>query len=555
MFTAHQISKSYDNNQILHKASFSINQGERVGLIGPNGCGKTTLLRILSGEEKPDSGSFSKIPSDLKIGYLPQAFTPPPGITVEQLIFQTTDDAEILEQELALVASRLAENPNHVDTLNTYDELLNRFQQPSLVGQLSSILSSLELDRLPEDQLVSTLSGGQKTRFSLALVLLSNPQILLLDEPTNHLDIVMLEWLETWLNDFQGTALIVTHDRTFLDITVSRILELNPSSHAIRSFDGSYSEYIETVTREHDKQMSEYHDQVNEIRRMKQDIHRTRAQAERTEREASSIRIGGERMKIKGYKDYQQSIAKKVARKAKSREKKLDRYQSSTDRVEKPKAGWQINLKFNNTHRLGKDVCILENLKIGFPGYDPLLQDINLAVQANQRIAFTGPNGSGKTTLLRSIRGLLEPIDGRVRLGASVKLGYMSQEQESLDPNLTAVEYIQTESSMNSTEIRNFLHHFLFRGDGPLQPISTLSFGERSRLLLAGLIVQECNFLILDEPINHLDIPSRENFENALTNFEGTILAVVHDRYFIQRFASDLWTIKNKGIQTKILTS
>jgi len=555
MFTAHQISKSFDNCRILQNASFSINQGERVGLIGPNGCGKTTLLRILSGEVKPDSGHFSKTPSNLRLGYLPQAFQSPPEITVEQLISQTTDDPEILERELAIVAARLAENPDQMDVLNTYDELLDRFQQPSSVGQLSSILASLELDHLPGDQLVSTLSGGQKTRFSLALVLLSNPQFLLLDEPTNHLDIAILEWLEAWLSDFKGAALIVTHDRTFLDRTVTRILELNPSTHGIRSFDGSYSDYIETITREHEKQMSEYLDQVDEIRRMKQDILRTRAQAERTEREASSIRIGGEKMKVKGYKDYQQSIAKKVARKAKSREKKLDRFQSSTDIVEKPKAGWQIKLNFKNSHRLGRDVCVFENLTVGFPDHDPLLLDINLAIQANQRIAFTGPNGSGKTTLLRTIAGFLEPINGNVRLGSSVKLGYMSQEQETLDPNLTAVEYIQSASTMNSTEIRNFLHHFLFRGDGPLQPICTLSFGERSRLLLAGLVVQGCNFLILDEPINHLDIPSRENFENALTNFEGTTIAVVHDRYFIQRFASDLWTLKNKGIQTRIISS
>ena len=234
MLTVHQISKSFDNNRILENTSFSISQGERVGLIGPNGCGKTTLLRILSGEDKPDSGSFSTTPSNLRLGYLPQAFNPAPGITIKQLISQTTDDVEFLEREIALVSARLAENPDHVDTLNTYNELLNRFQQPSSVGQLSSILSSLELDHIPEGQLVSTLSGGQKTRFSLALVLLSNPQILLLDEPTNHLDIVMLEWLEAWLNDFQGTALIVTHDRTFLDIAAIRVLELNSSSHAIR---------------------------------------------------------------------------------------------------------------------------------------------------------------------------------------------------------------------------------------------------------------------------------------------------------------------------------
>jgi ATP-binding cassette subfamily F protein 3 len=553
MLTAHQISKSYKLNQILVDVSFSVNQGERIGLIGPNGCGKTTLLRILTGEERADSGHVSFTPSNLRVGYLTQGFEPAPIDTVKSLTQKVSSDPEILEDELVRFSTALTEQPNNTGLQLAYDQILSRMQQPSVVGRLSSILAALGLDQLPEEQLATTLSGGQKTRLALALVLLSDPQLLLLDEPTNHLDIEMLEWLEDWLNKFRGAALIVSHDRAFIEQTVTRILDLNPQTHTVKSYAGSYTDYTEAITREHQNQMQAYHDQVADIRRMKRDIARTRAQAERTEREASSIRIGGEKMKIKGYKDYQQGIAKKVARKAKSREKKLDRYIASDERVKKPKAGWQVKLEFDQPAHLGKQVLILEDLTIGYPGYAPLLTNVNLHLQANQRIAFTGPNGSGKTTLLRTIAGKLNPLNGKARLGSTVKLGYMSQGQETLDPQKNAVETIQSVAPFNQTETRGFLHYYLFRGDDPLRPIEQLSYGERSRLMLARLVAQDCNLLLLDEPINHLDIPSREQFEKALTSFDGTVLAVVHDRYFIQRFANKVWIIKDGEIMTEIL--
>jgi ATP-binding cassette, subfamily F, member 3 len=553
MLTAHQISKSYQLNNILNEVSFNVNSGERVGLIGPNGCGKTTLLRILIGEETPEAGHANFTPSNLRIGYLSQGFTPPADLTISDLIKTATGDPEVFETRLAELAVDLAANPAQPALQTEYDTILDRLQQPSDIGRLSTILNALEIDTIPDDQLATTLSGGQKTRLALALVLLSDPQLLFLDEPTNHLDIGMLEWLEDWLSAFRGAALIVSHDRTFLDRTINRVLELDPTTQKIRSFEGSYTDYIEQKTVEHEKQLTAYTDQIAEIKRMKRDIARTRAQAERTEREASSIRIGGEEMKIKGYKNYQQGIAKKVAKKYKSREKKLDRFIDSDDRVERPKASWQIKLEFENPNRLGKDVLAIEELSVGYPGFDPLLVDLNLQVQSGQRIAFTGPNGSGKTTLLRAIAGRLKPIHGRSRLGASVKLGYMSQEQETLDPKLNAVETIQSSSAFNLTETRTFLHYFLFSGDDPLRPISLLSYGERSRLMVAKLVAEGCNFLILDEPINHLDIPSRERFEQALSGFEGTVLAVVHDRYFIQRFATEVWVLEDKTIRRKVI--
>jgi ATP-binding cassette, subfamily F, member 3 len=553
MLTAHQISKSFHLNKILDDVTFSVNVGERVGLIGPNGCGKTTLLRILIGDEFADSGHVSFTPSNLRVGYLAQGFEPSPGITVKLLIQKAAGDPEILETELVQVSTALAANPEDLELQRDYDALISRLQDPSSISQLHSIMAALELDKLPDEQLAATLSGGQKTRLALALVLLSNPQLLLLDEPTNHLDIKMLEWLEDWLNDFRGAVLIVSHDRAFLERTVTRILDLNPQTHTVKSYDGSYTDYIEAITAEREKQWQAYNDQIAEARRMKRDIARTRAQAERTEREASSIRIGGGMMKLKGYKDYQQGIAKKVARKAKSRQKKLDRFLESDERVEKPKASWQIKLEFDDPAHLGKQVLILEDLVIGYSGYKPLITKINLQVQAGQRIAFTGPNGSGKTTLLRTIAGQLTPLRGQLRLGSTVKLGYMSQEQETLKPQKNAVETIQAVAPFNQTETRNFLHYYLFKSNDPLRPIEQLSYGERSRLMLAKLVAQGCNFLLLDEPINHLDIPSREQFEQALLGFEGTILAVVHDRYFIQRFATEVWFLENQDIRREVL--
>jgi ATP-binding cassette subfamily F protein 3 len=543
MLTAHQISKSYNTNTILKDVTFTVNPGERVGLIGPNGCGKTTLLRILTGELAHDSGHVSYRPLKLKVGYLPQGFKPQPGITIDDLIQNASGNPKALETRLAHLASELVTNPNDEKLLKEYDSVLDQLQNPSSLSRFQSILPALELDNLPGDQLASTLSGGQKTRLSIALVLLADPQLLLLDEPTNHLDIIMLEWLEDWLNDFRGAALIVSHDRTFLESTVTRILDLNPDTHSVRSYEGTYSDYIEKVTREHDKQWAAYRDQVYEIRRMQQDIARTKEQAHQVEITTTSREPGVRR------------YAKKVARKAKSREKKLHRFLDSDERIEKPKKSWQLKLEFNDPVHPGKDVLAIEKLSVGYLGYNPLLIDLTLYVQSGQRIAFTGPNGSGKTTLLRTIARHIQPISGCARLGANAKLGYMSQGQESLDPKMNAVETIQRIAPFNHTETRNFLHYYLFRGDDPLRPIEQLSYGERSRLMLAKLVAQGCNFLLLDEPINHLDIPSRERFEQALSGFEGTVLAVVHDRYFIKRFATDLWILENRGIRRKVLVS
>jgi ATP-binding cassette subfamily F protein 3 len=275
---------------------------------------------------------------------------------------------------------------------------------------------------------------------------------------------------------------------------------------------------------------------------VKQDIARTKEQALWVERTTTSREPGVRR------------IAKKVAKKAKSREKKLDRFLDSDERLAKPKPGWQMNVSFGDV-RVGRDVLTLDRLSVGFAGLPPLLTELDLGLGAEARAVLTGPNGCGKTTLLRTIVGELPPQAGRIKLGASVRLGYLSQDQDRVDHYNSALEAVQAVAPQGETDARNYLHHFLFSGDDAVRPTAELSYGERARLALAVLVAEGCNVLLLDEPINHLDVPSRERFETALSQFGGSVLAVVHDRYFIERFATDLWIVEGDGIRREVLRS
>ncbi|HNF95447.1 MAG TPA: ABC-F family ATP-binding cassette domain-containing protein, partial [Anaerolineales bacterium] len=441
--------------------------------------------------------------------------------------------------EVESLALALAQNPNDAALQAQYDSALHKLSGESI--QPSAVLEPLGLSHFPADTPIAHLSGGQKTRLMLAKVLLDDPQLLLLDEPTNHLDIDMLEWLEDWLNGFKGAALIVSHDRTFLDNTVTKVLELDSSTHTIKTYDGNYSDYLEQKLLEFDKQMQAYQDQQDEI-----------AQLKRAARQIRSLTVmkkggksdGGDKF-AKGF--FGNRATKNVAGRAKNLEARID-HLLTDEKVDKPQGSWKLKLDFGAPEHQSKDVLVTDNLSIGYAPETPLLTNINLFIRAGQRVVLTGANGSGKTTFIRMIVGKLHPLTGSFRLGGATKLGYMAQEQELLNPALNSVQTIQSVSAINETETRNFLHYFLFKGDAALRPAGDLSFGERARLQLALLVAQGCTFLILDEPINHLDIPSRERFEEALENFNGTILAVVHDRSFIERFATDVWQAKDGKI-------
>ncbi|MBN1579073.1 MAG: ABC-F family ATP-binding cassette domain-containing protein [Anaerolineae bacterium] len=519
--------------------SFEVNNGDRLGLVGPNGCGKTTLLRIIVGEEETDSGSATITATGVRVGYLEQALTYPDDATVGEVMLSQISETE---QEIERLATQMSQATGEAleQLMADYARALDRLEAGggyAIEAEMDAVLSGLGLDSLDKDTPVDILSGGQKTRLGLARLFLEKPQLLLLDEPTNHLDIDALEWLEEFISKYDGAVLIVSHDRTFLDRTVNTIVELDPVQHSVATYAGNYTAYIESKEREYAQLWSRYKDQQDRIAQYKKAITGFEGYARNIEHGTIDFAI--------------RKVAKGIARKAVVQKRRLERYLESEELVDKPKPTWQMKLDFVDIPETSQDVLIVEQLCMGF-GSTMLFQDVDLTLHAGERVVLTGPNGSGKTTLLRIVMGQVDALEGRVRLGPSVRVGYYSQEQEGLDDEADAFTEIRRVAPMGDTETRNFLHYFLFSGEDVFVPIGSLSYGERARLALAKLVAMGCNLLVLDEPINHLDIPSRERFEQGLSQFEGTVLAVVHDRYFIDRFATRIWAIHGQSIHTYI---
>jgi ATP-binding cassette subfamily F protein 3 len=533
MLQVSNVSKSFGDNLVFQRVNVTLNRGERLALVGPNGCGKTTLLKIILGEIKPDTGSARLSPASVRAGYLAQALEYEPDQTVGEVVQGAIAGLSEAEHRLETLSARMAQvhGEELQRLLAEYDRALDTFERLGgyqIEARTDAVLNGLDLGDLDSSTPVDILSGGQKTRLGLARLLLSNPDLLLLDEPTNHLDIEALEWLEDFLRAFDGGILIVSHDRTFLDRTVSAVLEMDPLARTVTEYAGTYSEYVASKERQREKHWAAYKDQQDFIARLEGNLAAKKGYARSIE--LGTIDFGPRK------------IAKGIARKAVVQQRRIQRLLDSEERIDRPERAWQMKLEFVDTPASGRDVLNLEGVRMGF-GRQELFRDVNLTLRAGERVALVGTNGSGKTTLARLIQGELEPLGGRIRLGAGVKLGYYAQEQEDLDPGTTPYEAIRAVAPMNETQARSFLHYFLFGGDEAFQSLGSLSFGERARLALARLVAQGCNFLLLDEPINHLDIPSRSRFEQAMTAFQGTVLAIVHDRYFIDGFATGLWAI------------
>ncbi len=538
MLQVHNVSKWFGDDRILDSVSFTLNAGERTGLVGPNGCGKTTLLNIIAGCMPPDSGSVQFTVSNLRLGYLAQGLTYYPGQTVRQVMQAGQGPLASLQKRLSDLNSQLAraKGKKQENLLSQYAEAQTQFEALGgydLTHRMEAILDGLGLGQVALDAAVDVLSGGQKTRLALASLLLGDPNLLLLDEPTNHLDITGLEWLEDFLQRFQGAILIVSHDRTFLDRTVQTTLEIDLLTQQLRAFPGNYSDYVDTKERERQRQEQAYREQQEHIARVRGELRKVKAHAKRIEGETIHF--------------HYLKRARKIARAAVVRERRLQRLLDSEKIVEKPARSWRMKMDLLDTPVSGQNVVVLENAGHRFDSRY-LFRGADLTLLRGERVALVGANGSGKTTLLRIIAGELTPAEGRARLGANVHLGYYSQEQEGLDDGATAIEEIRAVASLSDTEVRDFLHYFLFAGDDVFIPVGELSYGERARLSLAKLVLGGCNLLLLDEPINHLDIASRESFEHALSSFEGTVLIVVHDRYFISRYATALWSIEDGTI-------
>jgi len=533
LLTVNTVSKRHGDTPILESVSFTINPGERIGLIGPNGAGKTTLMRLIAGIDQPDSGSISIAPH-IRIGYLRQGFTDLLAGNLADLLDIPTNGLLAAQAELEAATAAFA-NPevDADDTAAAYDSALSRFEAAGGYGgidALQALLGKFHLADVPLTRELGTLSGGQKTRAGLAGLLASEPDLLILDEPTNHLDAEAQAWLAEFLRTCRSAVLVVSHDRGFLDDVVSRIFALDPFTHHLTVYAGNYSDYVTAKQHEEEEHLASWQRQQKEIRRIEQDIRTTEAKARGIE--ASTI-------------DYAiRKKAAKIARPAVVRKAKLERMLESTDAVEKPVQTWGMAASFESSHEGPRDVAIVTDASVSLGG-ELVLAGVSIHLRHGDRVGITGPNGSGKTTLLRLLSGNLEPDAGSVRLGSGVRVGYFAQEQESLDLGLTVLEQARREAAMSESDIRTFLHKYLFKGDAVHRRIGNLSYGERARLMLALMALRGTGLLLLDEPLNHLDIDARESFERALEQFDGTLVFVVHDRYALERLASRVIEIRD----------
>jgi ATP-binding cassette subfamily F protein 3 len=546
MLRVSNLTKYFIDQPVLLGASFVLNAGERVGLVGANGSGKTTLLRIIAGLERPDEGSVWLDPH-ARMGYLRQGVLGDETRSVSQMLMP---GGAVLAAHLALqeATTLLAAEPHDPEVLDLYTAAAADFDEQGgyeALDRLEQILRALDLDTIDPARPIASLSGGQKTRLGLAALLMDRPEVLLLDEPTNHLDVDGLHWLEGFLQEYPGAALIVSHDRAFLDATVTTILELDGSSHRLTAYSGGYSDYAAARQAALERQREQYHRQEQERARIEADIRRTRQQALQVEGRSRSDYDHGD---TRGAKFGGRARAAKVMRKAVTRERKLERFLADEERVEKPKPGWSLRLEFAPVAGGAREVLRLEGVSKGY-GNHPVLREVDLLVRHGERLAITGPNGGGKSTLLRLIAGDLSPDGGRLRLGAGVIPAYYGQEQEGLDLTQTPLQAMRALRPMSETEARTLLHGFLFGGEAAFTPIGRLSYGERARLVLARLILSQANLLLLDEPTNHFDISARERFEAALTQFSGTIIAVLHDRYAIGRLATRVLELRDGTLQ------
>lgn len=507
---AQDLEQRFGGNTIFSNISFSVPDNARIGLVGPNGAGKTTLLKIMTGQQEPTSGQFT-INKGLKVGYIAQENALDENKTIWDEMLTVFDNLIEKNKRITKMQEQIAEHPEDEDLLKRYDQLAYDFEQEggfTYQAEIKSILNGFNFKENTWQKVIGTLSGGEKTRLAFVKLLLQKPPVLLLDEPTNYLDLDTLDWLEAFLKNYQGAIITVSHDQYFLDHLANQIFELNFGK--LTTFKGNYSQYVKERELMNNQQEAAYEKQQEKIKKEEEFIQKNLVRASTTKR-------------------------------AQSRRKALDKM----ERIKPPKHKQKVRINFTSDRPSGKEVLIAKDLTIGYPD-KTMVSDIDFQVNKNDRVAIIGPNGIGKSTLLKTIMKKLEPKDGSIKYGASLDIGYYDQELQSLDPSKTVLDTIwDRHKTMPEKDVRSILASFLFTAEDIDKTVGQLSGGQKARLTLNVLSLEKDNFLLMDEPTNHLDIEAKEVLEQALDNYDGTLLFVSHDRYFINELANKIISVRD----------
>lgn len=507
---AQDLEQRFGGNTIFSNISFSVPDNARIGLVGPNGAGKTTLLKIMTGQQEPTSGQFT-INKGLKVGYIAQENALDEDKTIWDEMLTVFDNLIEKNKRITKMQEQIAEHPEDEDLLQRYDQLAYDFEQEggfTYQAEIKSILNGFNFKENTWQKVIGTLSGGEKTRLAFVKLLLQKPPVLLLDEPTNYLDLDTLDWLEAFLKNYQGAIITVSHDQYFLDHLANQIFELNFGK--LTTFKGNYSQYVKERELMNNQQEAAYEKQQEKIKKEEEFIQKNLVRASTTKR-------------------------------AQSRRKALDKM----ERVKPPKHKQKVRINFTSDRPSGKEVLIAKDLTIGYPD-KTMVSDIDFQVNKNDRVAIIGPNGIGKSTLLKTIMKKLEPKDGSIKYGASLDIGYYDQELQSLDPSKTVLDTIwDRHKTMPEKDVRSILASFLFTAEDIDKTVGQLSGGQKARLTLTVLSLEKDNFLLMDEPTNHLDIEAKEVLEQALDTYDGTLLFVSHDRYFINELANKIISVRD----------
>lgn len=507
---AQDLEQRFGGNTIFSNISFSVPDNARIGLVGPNGAGKTTLLKIMTGQQEPTSGQFT-INKGLKVGYIAQENALDEDKTIWDEMLTVFDNLIEKNKRITKMQEQIAEHPEDEDLLKRYDQLAYDFEQEggfTYQAEIKSILNGFNFKENTWQKVIGTLSGGEKTRLAFEKLLLQKPPVLLLDEPTNYLDLDTLDWLEAFLKNYQGAIITVSHDQYFLDHLANQIFELNFGK--LTTFKGNYSQYVKERELMNNQQEAAYEKQQEKIKKEEEFIQKNLVRASTTKR-------------------------------AQSRRKALDKM----ERIKPPKHKQKVRINFTSDRPSGKEVLIAKDLTIGYPD-KTMVSDIDFQVNKNDRVAIIGPNGIGKSTLLKTIMKKLEPKDGSIKYGASLDIGYYDQELQSLDPSKTVLDTIwDRHKTMPEKDVRSILASFLFTAEDIDKTVGQLSGGQKARLTLTVLSLEKDNFLLMDEPTNHLDIEAKEVLEQALDTYDGTLLFVSHDRYFINELANKIISVRD----------